>query len=76
MKHYLLVYNRRQSRIVKWQEFDNRVEAPRGRLGAERDFRGMPDIEVVVLGGRSWESLGRTHARYFKSVQELAATAL
>jgi drug/metabolite transporter (DMT)-like permease len=46
------------------------------RFAAEREFSGQPDIEVVVLGGDSWESLGRTHSRYFKGVSELAAAAL
>ncbi|GIH69014.1 hypothetical protein [Sphaerimonospora thailandensis] len=76
MNHYLLVYDRRKGRILHKEIFDDRRAALRGRFASERQHSGDIDIEVVVLGARSWEALKHTHARYFKSVQDLAASAL
>jgi len=43
------------------------------RLKEERAHKDDPDIEVILLTASSREALIRTHARYFKSVPELAA---
>lgn len=76
MRHYLVIYNRREGRVIRHHEYPRPETALAARFAAEREFGNQPDIEVVVLGGESWESLGRTHARYFKGVSELAAAAL
>ncbi|GGO27140.1 hypothetical protein GCM10010116_54470 [Microbispora rosea subsp. aerata] len=76
MNHYLLVYDRRHGRILHAQPYRNTRDALRGRFAAERQHLGNPDIEVVVLGARSWDALKHTHARYFKTVKDLAASAL
>jgi hypothetical protein len=75
MNHYLLVYDRRQGRILETELFSDRRAALRGRFAAEREHAGDENIEVVVLGARSWEALKHTHARYFKTVSDLAASA-
>lgn len=76
MNHYLVIYNRREGRILAKESFTDGRVALRRRLAAERQHSDNPDIEVVVLSARSWANLQRTHARYFKSVQDLAASAL
>lgn len=76
MQQYLLVYNRRRGRIIRHRSFSQPGPALEARFEAEREFRDEPDIEVVVLGADSWDSLKHTHARYFKGVQELAEAAL
>lgn len=76
MKHFLVVYNRREGHIVRHHGYHGSSSALAARFEAEREFRGQPDIEVVVLGAESWEALPRTHARYFKDVPELAEAAL
>jgi hypothetical protein len=43
------------------------------RLKEERAHKDDPDIEVILLTASSREALVRTHARYFKTVPELAA---
>ena len=45
------------------------------RFAHEREHRGHPEMEVV-LGAESRETLESTHARYFKSIQELANTGM
>lgn len=76
MKHYLVVYDRVEGTIIKHKGFRDASRALRARFDAERDYRGQGDVEVVVLGAESWDSLPQTHARYFKGVQELAASAI
>lgn len=76
MQHYLVIYDRRAGQIVRHRHFRTPSAALAARFEAEREFREDPDVEVVVLGADSWRSLERTHARYFKPVQELAEAAL
>jgi hypothetical protein len=76
MMHYLVIYDRRQGRIIRHHRFRASAQALAARFDAEREFREEPDIEVVVLGAESWDALARTHSRYFKGVQALAEAAL
>lgn len=65
---FLLEYHR-ESGALKITEFDNSSDAMRARVTLEREVpRG---VEVVVLVGKSLETLRRTHARYFKSATEI-----
>ncbi|WP_062345607.1 hypothetical protein [Herbidospora yilanensis] len=74
MNHYLLVYDRRKGKLLRTQKFTDGREAIRNRFAAERDHVGDKDIEVVVLGARSFDALRQTHARYFSSVKDLASS--
>ena len=76
LRHYLLIYDRNVGKIIRHQEYDEAHSALDARFDAERKYSGRSEIEVVVLGAESWESLSQTHARYFKNMQELAKTAL
>lgn len=76
MRHYLVIYDRQEGQIIRHKGYRAADRALRARFDAEREFRGRQDIEVVVLGAESWDSLPRTHARYFERVQDLAASAL
>lgn len=76
MWHFLVVYDRLQGRIVRRHGFRSSDEALAARFTAEQEFLGQPDIEVVVLTGKSYDALKHTHARYFKGVQEMAEAAL
>lgn len=76
MKHFLVVYSRREGRIVRRHMYRDAAEALEARFAAEREYQAQPDIEVVVLGGESWPSVQRTHSRYFCPVQDLARAGL
>jgi hypothetical protein len=76
MQHFLLVYNRREGRILRRGAFPGSAGALQARFAAEREFHGQPDIEIVVLGGESWQAVERTHSRYFRRVQDLAKAGL
>jgi hypothetical protein len=74
MKYFLLVYDRRRSKIVRHDEFpiEERDRALAQRAKLVRDHRDNPDLEIVLLGANSFEDLKKTHGRYFKTVDQLA----
>ena len=71
MADFLLIYDRRAGKIIRHREYDDGHVALAARFEAEQEFRGQPDIEVVVLGADSWDALKVTHGRYFYTVAEL-----
>lgn len=75
-RHYLLIYDRHQGKVIRQVSFDQADTALAARFDAEREFNGQPEIEIVVLGADSWQALVRTHSRYFKGLHDLAETAL
>jgi hypothetical protein len=73
MKHFLLVYDREEGRLVDDPvEFNDYSDALNERFKRERTK--PPNHEIVVLSSSSRANLEKTHARYFKSVSELAAS--
>lgn len=74
MNHYLVVFDRSRGVVTHHKLYADRNAALQARFAAEREHSGNPDIEVVVLGARSWADVKRTHGRYFKDISELAAT--
>jgi hypothetical protein len=74
MAHFLLVYDRRQGRLLREERFDDASAALDERFRAEKAHRGDQDIEVVVLGADTSADLRRTHARYFMSLGDLVRT--
>lgn len=75
VSHYLLVFDRAHSRLLREEHFVSNRTALVERFRAERLHRGNSDIEVVVLSAESKEALRRTHGRYFQSVSSLASVS-
>jgi hypothetical protein len=73
MTHILVVYDRVSGRLVREAEFARRTDALHERFVVERAYQGQPNVEVVVLSARTRADIQRTHARYFESLDELAA---
>lgn len=71
---FLIEYDRRRGSIIQLRKFEDafREVAEDARLNLELDLnrRGV-EHEVVVLEAPSEGALGRTHGRYFASVDEL-----
>jgi hypothetical protein len=74
VNHYLVVFDRSRGVVVRHKLYRDRNAALAARFAAEREHSGDPDIEVVVLGARSWDDVKRTHGRYFKGFGQLAAS--
>jgi RAB protein geranylgeranyltransferase component A len=77
MSYYLVVYDR-STGAVEVEEFTDQQRdlALHRRFEHERKQRNRSEVEIVVLGAESREALEGTHARYFKTVQELAKTGM
>ena len=83
MTQFLIVYDQTSGQVLDLREFDDadRESALSERFRLEREHqtdRGVggesdENLEVVVLGADSRADLERTHARYFKTVSELAS---
>lgn len=75
MNYYLLVYDQRSGALDVEDFADAADAALERRFELERQLRGKPEKEVVVLSAESRDALERTHARYFKNLRELAAAS-
>lgn len=80
MKNYLLIYDPAPGELIAEVEFDDSTVALRERFRVEREraWEGRrlgPKVEVVVIWADSRETLRWTHARYFKTVAEMAREA-
>lgn len=75
--YFVLVYDQQQRAVRKLEPYPGSAAegALARRFELEREYREQPELEVVLLGAESEADLRRTHARYFKSLQELAAAS-
>jgi hypothetical protein len=76
MKYFVLVYNQKSGEL-RIEEFPAGagLDAQERRFELELEYRRDPDLEIVMLGADTIDDLMRTHARYFKSISELAAAS-
>lgn len=74
MARFLLVYDRRRRTILREEEFadDELKRAVNERLAEEIAHKADPNLEVILLEADSRDTLLITHARYFKTVAEIA----
>lgn len=77
MKYFVLVYDQAAGKLVSEDEFpEERLQAAlERRFKLERDLRRRSAIEVVLLAASDLGALKLTHARYFKSAEELATAS-
>lgn len=73
MKHFLLQYRRSTGQLVDLRDLgEDRAKALVLRFAMEKKVRTDPDVEVVILAAQSRDALVHTHARYFKTMSQLA----
>ena len=77
MSYFLIVYDRKSGTVKRLQEFpeDEGRAALTERFRIESQNTNGNDLEVVVLGADSLETIQKTHSRYFKTAAELAGSA-
>jgi hypothetical protein len=73
--NWLIIYDRRGARLLACDSFSDSQRALRHRFGWERYFAGL-DVEIVVLGTDSLDTVRRTHSRYFAGVTDEALHSL
>ena len=65
MKHFLLTYSLAEGRLVALREFTDSASAGRAYVEAEKHNERNPDVEIVLVGADSIDTLKTTHAHYF-----------
>jgi hypothetical protein len=65
MTYFLIVYNRGDGEVA-YIEFDDPDKAAKEYARLERGFRHRDEIEVVLLGADSIETIKQTHSNYFE----------
>lgn len=63
--HFLLVYDHDQQELVEEYPYDDGVEATLAYLEMERKHRSRKNIEIVLIGSDSIETIRQTHSNYF-----------
>ena len=63
--HFLLVYDLVKRELVHQAKFADAAEASAEYERLEREHRGDPDLEIVLLGADSIETIQSTHGNYF-----------
>lgn len=69
LQHFLLVYDLGAQRLIEQQEFGDGDEAAAAYAVLERQYKGRNDLEIVLVGADSIETIKRTHAHYFDAVE-------
>jgi hypothetical protein len=63
--HFLLAYDLKEQRLVLQREFDDGAEAATAYADLESEHRDNGDLEIVLVGADSLETIKVTHAQYF-----------
>lgn len=66
IQHFLLVFDHAVGHLIRTQEFGEDADAALVAYSStEANFNARKDIEVVLIGSDSLETVKRTHANYF-----------
>lgn len=63
--HFLLVYDLRQQKLVHNAEFHDAQKASTEYARLEAKHRGDRDLEIVLVGADSLDTIKTTHGHYF-----------
>ena len=72
LKHFLLVFDHAAGRLLSHEEFDEVETALEAYEQAEVSYDSSSNIEVVLIGSDSFETVRETHANYFDGTAALA----
>jgi hypothetical protein len=76
MRYFLIVYDRKEGRLVEDppREFDQEDAATEAYADLERSYLDDRNVEVVLVGADSLDTVRQTHSNYFGSeLSELLA---
>ena len=66
--HFLLIYDRLRGSLVEDpHEFSDAAEAAQAYELAESKHRGDRDLEIVLIGADSLDTVKQTHRNYFEN---------
>jgi hypothetical protein len=64
--HFLLMYDHKQAKLVDQKRFRDPGEALAAYAEWEEEHRWDPNLEIVLVGADSLETIMRTHGHYFE----------
>lgn len=67
LQHFLLVYDLTGQALLESATYDDADEAAAAYSEAEAKYRDRSDLEVVLVGADSLDTIKQTHAHYFAS---------
>lgn len=68
LNHFLIVFDLQAQVLVDFQAFGPDIkDATQAYEKKEREYGSLLDLEIVLVGADSRETLEVTHSRYFKS---------
>jgi hypothetical protein len=67
IKHFLVTRDVARGKTIVVEFGTDYEAAQRGYQAAEQEARGRPDLDVVLLGADSLETIKRTHSSYFEA---------
>lgn len=74
MRHFLLIYDHRTQQLRDKRVFADKesAAATEAYQSAEQEYRGESNIEIVLIGADSLDTVHRTHGHYFGPQDRLA----
>ncbi|WP_402467004.1 hypothetical protein [Isoptericola aurantiacus] len=64
--HYLLVFDHAEGQLIEQVDFrSDGTKAVKEYAAKEQEYRDRKDIEIVLVGSDSIETVRMTHANYF-----------
>ncbi len=78
MRHFLLIYDHAKQELRSKREFSDADcdAATEAYQEAEAEFRDESNIEIVLIGADSIETIARTHGHYFHQAEDRLARYL
>ncbi|HEY1774638.1 MAG TPA: hypothetical protein VGG41_00635 [Solirubrobacteraceae bacterium] len=72
--HFLLLYDLEAQKLISHEEFRDGDEAAQAYARLEAEYRGRSDVEIVLVGADSIDTIRLTHGQYFEEGEPTAAT--
>ncbi len=67
MVHFLLVFDHAKGELISQESFREAPRAAAAYAAAEEQHRDAKDLEIVLVGADSIETIQITHGQYFAS---------
>lgn len=66
IQHFMLVFDHSKGELIELTEFGENGDVAVARYGEKEDeYQGRNDIDIVLVGSDSIETVKLTHANYF-----------
>lgn len=66
IRYFLIIYDRHRGQLLdEPREFQDETIASEAYASAEKEYNGDRNIEVVLVGADSIETVRQTHSNYF-----------